>query len=64
MTRDAYESLITAWCVDVKAEALRLFESGVLEIECTGLAINIVESRRRKTQAALQRFAPQQPTRN
>lgn len=58
MTLDDYTRLINDWCVDVKAEALRLFESGVDPTECTGLAINIVESRRRKSAKARAAFAP------
>lgn len=64
MTRDDYERLLDLWTQEVKAEALRLFEDGALIQECTGMAINIVESRRKRTAAEQQRFAPTGVRRN
>jgi hypothetical protein len=62
MTRAEYDAVISDWVRDVRDEALRLWESGVDEIDCTGLAINVVESRRRKTAKALQRLNPRVPS--
>lgn len=59
MTREDYEQLIDRWCADVKAEAIRLFESGTLPQETTGLAINIVESRRKHETAKRAELLPE-----
>lgn len=57
MTLPEFQDHVIAWTRDVQAEALRLFESGVHAQEAIGLAINVVESRRRKTSADRVRFA-------
>ena len=46
-----YADTIHKWTLEVERTALEMFESGVHPQECTGLAINIVESRRKKKAA-------------
>jgi hypothetical protein len=51
-----YAETIRQWCAEVETTANELFATGVHPQECTGLAINLVESRRKKKgqeQAAL-----------
>lgn len=43
-----YSKTVHEWCLDVEATAVDLFKGGVHPQECTGIAINIVESRRKK----------------
>ncbi len=58
MNEHEFTQALDTWCADVRAEALRIFADGALEAECIGLAINVVESRRKKLHVARQRFNP------
>ena len=48
MTLADYSDTVHQWCLEVETQAIALFESGVHPADCTGLAINCVESRRKK----------------
>jgi hypothetical protein len=56
MTRSEYEQTIVDWCDDVQNTALLLFDQGVHPQACTGIAINIVESKRAKRSAEQQKL--------
>ena len=61
MTLADYEELVHLWCGDVERQAIELFRSGVQLQDCTGLAITLVESRRKKTSADQSRLAVPAP---
>lgn len=62
-----WRGIAKKWADEVVDESVRLFESGVAPSECNGLAIAIVESRRKRqaaAQAALAAPALPGPRRN
>lgn len=57
MTLAEYSEVIHEWCIEVERQGVELFKSGVAPTDCTGLAIQLVESRRKKKSAEQSRLA-------